>query len=902
MMKKIIRFSLLITFPISVVFILWLYGTLSFFSQLNKIESASYMFGENKNLYITGEREFMQLKRKFTSLSENRLNRDINIYTKNSNLNALNSNLPESGFEYKKAFLLTDKKIFQGKIKYRGSNLYHWIMPHKSWRFKAKKNHLYKNVRKWDFIIWKDEGLPLNHLGYMLARSMGILAPYSESITLNINNKDNGVKMMVEQIDEGFLRNNRRVPGDIYKISNAGVTRIQGVDIDIFTTPSVWKKISINNHYRKDNSLPLQRFFTQIQKKDNKLMDKESFVDYMVFIDLIGTFHVDFQQNWILFYDNYLERFYPIAWDIGPWLEPYLKRKVINVNNNRIFSSFYNDYELFISKYYGMYEFFNNKEKKFLLRLNSELEKAKEKIDQVGYTYTFDGKYKSSKETDSSINELKNRVKSRFSFVKEKFLGESNLSDYRYSIENNSIRVSISGNKLIYKIDINMNSPIEVEEVYLSYNTAKKKINRKILFELDDNNKSLKLDVDLLARVEEKPIAYEEAEIVFEEATYDILIPEVDLKNIEFVSFSSLSYRDNQFKIKRVSHIERRLFTNQKNIVKDVTIGRAEQWRGIKRIKGFNLITHDLKIEAGTKIILDANATLKVLGRVTAIGTEDKPILFEAKDKSTPWSTFVLKDSKANGSLFKHCIFKEGSGNKGELYEYTGLLSIHNVKDFLIEDCTFSNSHRTDDMVHVIYSTGKFKNTKFIHALSDALDVDISNVLIDNCEFIDSGNDAIDLMTSNAIVINSKFANSKDKAISIGEGSKILAVNNLIKGSSIGMQSKDSSKAYVYNSTFVDNNQSVDAYHKNWRYSKGGTITLEKCLFERNNFNATVGKKSKVIINNSEIDSPKNFNSKSIKKGKIIICNRDFIQYDFKEPFFRDKTYLINKEKRGYHE
>ena len=284
------------------------------------------------------------------------------------------------------------------------------------------------------------------------------------------------------------------------------------------------------------------------------------------------------------------------------------------------------------------------------------------------------------------------------------------------------------------------------------------------------------------------------------------------------------------------------------------------------------------------------------------MGTKEHPIIFEAKDKTKPWNTFVLKDARANGSIFKHCIFKDGSGDKGDLYEYTAMFSVHNVKNLLVEDCEFYDSHRTDDMVHVIYSDASFKNTKFIRSLSDALDVDISNLRVDNCEFIDSGNDAIDLMTTNAIVTNTKFTNSVDKGISIGEGSNLLAINNYIKNSEIGMQSKDTSKAYIYNTSFIANKKAVDAYHKNLRYNKGGTIYLQNCILNKNIINTTVGKKSMVTLNNTIIDTPENIDKSSLLKKKIIISNDKFIMYNLKNKLFENKEHLIIKERSGYYE
>lgn len=247
-------------------------------------------------------------------------------------------------------------------------------------------------------------------------------------------------------------------------------------------------------------------------------------------------------------------------------------------------------------------------------------------------------------------------------------------------------------------------------------------------------------------------------------------------------------------------------------------------------------------------------------------------------------------------------IFKGGSGDKGDLYEYTGMLSIHNVKDVMIEDTAFYDSKISDDMVHVIYSEVKFKSSKFVRSLADALDVDIFNVIVDNCEFIDSGNDSIDLITTHAIVTNTTFHNSADKGISIGEDSNLLAVNNLIFASEIGMQSKDTSVAYIYNSSFIDNKKAIDAYHKNWWYSEGGTIYLDKIVLQGNETNATVGKKSQVIINDSQIDTSENFDTKSIRKKKITISNKDYIPYEFSTPFLQNHNDLINRQTQSYHE
>lgn len=906
--KKIILISIIITLPISILFIIWVYNTSTTYFYVDRLKHPfknASVIPKGQRLKKIGTSEFVELTESLRTSLGLQVKSDVNMFLETKDINDLKSDLPKSGFKDKKSFLMVDNIFIKGKARYRGDNYYHWLFPHQSWRFKTSKNNLYQKVRKLNFIIPKSSGLLGNHLSYKLAKSLDLLAPHGEMKTLSVNNKYNGVKLMVEQIDESFLRNNGRMPNDVYKGDNMGSTRHQGITIpSVFDIAYIWDKASINNHYPKESRLPLEKLLQQLNTQNNQILDQDSFVNYMALLDLTSSFHYDAQHNWIFYYDAYYEKFYPIIWDTLGWQKAWTDKKSVNIiHTSKLFQSLYNDYDFLVAKYYVLYDFFQTKEKPFIQLMDEEIDNVQQKVDLAGYHYNAGGKIQNSETVKEEISKFRGRIIDRFKLVKDYFFNDLNTSNYSYAFNNNDIRLSISGNKLIDQVYIQLNSKKVINEVYIKYlqNGIKTKI--KIPFKMLENNEML-LNINLLAQASQEtgqPFPTS-SHIKYNEATYDIEIMDINKDEIHSVSLSYLSHKKNKFTITQVPMINSTEFKNQKNIIPQYKTTPERVWSENKVFEGFNLITDDIVIKPGTKIIFDENATLKVLGKVTAMGTKDNPIIFEARDKTKPWNAFALKDEKANGSIFKHCIFKDGSGDKGDLYEYTAMFSVHNVKNLLVEDCEFYDSKRTDDMVHVIYSDATFKNSKFVRSLSDALDVDISNLLVDNCEFIDSGNDSIDLMTTNAVVINTKFTNSKDKGISIGEGSNLLAVNNYIKGSEIGMQSKDTSKAYIYNTSFIGNKKAIDAYHKNWRYSEGGTITLDQCIFEKNIVNATVGKKSKVVINSSKIDTPDKFDTKSLKKKKIIISDDGPINYHLEEPLFKGKSHLISKKQRGYHE
>ncbi len=900
--KKVTIFSLIITLPIVLFFI-------TIISKSIVLKMDSYKFGwytPNKlNISKILTLEYINLKNQVLYSFGLTKRSDINILINSAKKNELLSDLPKTAFKDKKALLIINKNAYKGKTRLRGDTFYHWFYPQSSWRFKLSKNNLISGVRKLNYITPKSNLLINNHISYLLANKIGLLSPRSSMHTVSINGIFNGTKMQVEQIDENFLRNNRRMPNDIYKGDNIASNAVRGIGSMIFNTASIWDKASYNNHYDKENVYPLSNLLAEISKNEYSLYDLNNFSKFAMYIDITGSTHHDILHNWILYYDNYYEKFYPIVWDTVGFTS---FNDNINLITSPLLSSLYKNYDFIKFKYHNFKDFTIKDKSKFMDEVTHEKNNIKAILNDTNIgTFNASRNYKTPKNLKKQLDLFPHKIENKINKIENKFLGKVNISDYSYSIQNNILRLSIKGNKLITKININTTQKKNINKIFISYLLNGKKLKKNINFFSKDNNISIPIELISNAKIikDAKKIKIfhsQKEKLVFEEATYDLELEGLDVNDIKNIKFEFLNLENQIISVNKVPHIEQKTFQNVNHIVKEYVDNTPIIWSGTKNFSGFNAIKENIIIEPGTKIIFDENATIKVLGKVAAIGTKEDPIIFEAKDKTKPWNAFALKDAKANGSVFKYCIFRDGSGDKGDLYEYTAMFSVHNVKDLLVEDCEFYDSHRTDDMVHVIYSDVIFKNTKFIRSLSDALDIDISNALIDNCEFIDSGNDAIDLMTTNAIVTNTKFTNSLDKAISIGEGSNLLAINNYIEGSEIGMQSKDTSQAYIYNSSFISNKKAIDAYHKNWRYSEGGTIVLDNCVFKDNIINATVGKKSKVVINSSDIDTPNKFDIKSLKKKKIIISDNGFIKYDLKEPLFKDKTHLIDKKKRGYYE
>ena len=904
-MKKILLFSLIFTLPINVLGLLWVYNTKQTYTSLEKYK---FTLEKGNKLKKVGIIEFDNLMYHIYTLIGISHKTDVSLYIKENKLRKLQSNLPKSSEDYKKnVFLIVGDAILKGKAKFRGDHFYHWMYPNKSWRFKMKKNKIYKGLNKINFIYTKSPNFLGNHLSYKLAKRLNLLAPDSDIVDFSLNGHYNNTRLMVGQIDEGFLRNNRRMPNDIYKGDNIGQNTYVGVDVLLFENPSIWNKASYNNHYVKEYREPLKRMIENIQNAKYDMYDLKSFAAMTAYIDIAGTYHHDRTHNWILYYDNYLEKMFPIIWDSLGFVFYSINLENYNIVTSELLVSLYENYDFIREKNHIIKDFFNNKEKLFLQDVENSAQVSRQKLKNIPYSFAKGKDKLKLKDPMKDVDLLVNNIKKRLKRVKKYFIGSSKVDNFSYALIDEGIRLKVSGNKLIKGIKIHGVGLSEIKDVAISYKQNGKKQTKAINSQVEKYDNTLILSLELFANLKQADSYKHTVKYKFAPVTYDIHLKGINSTNIKAVDLAIDNTQSQIVPVRKIAKLQNIEFNPKlKNIIKNYETKETEIWQGEKTFTGFNIIENDIIIKPGTSIKLAENATIKVLGKVTAIATKDKPIVFAALDNTKPWGAFALKDEAANGSVFKHVIFKGGSGNKGDLHEYTAMLSIHHVKNVLIENSEFYDSKITDDSVHIIYSDVIFRNSKFVRSLSDALDSDISTLVVDNCEFIDSGNDSIDLMTSNALVINTKFTRSADKGISIGEGSNLLAINNLIVGSEIGMQSKDTSLAHIYNTSFINNKKAIDAYHKNLRYAQGGTILIDKSIFKGNQSNATVGKKSKVVINDSQIDTADNFDKKNIRKKKIIISQDAYIPYDFNTPFFQNKESLIksliNKKQHGYHE
>ena len=220
------------------------------------------------SLKEAGRIEFDRLTRNLSPSKPKSSFRSVSLFVHERELDQLNADLPVSGVEYVPAIVFLGDEKFDVKVRYRGDYHIHWGFPKKSFRIKTKRKRLKLGMRHINLVVPKTAAMLNNLMSYRVANSIGLLVPHNELVTVNLNGEYQGLYLLVEQVNEGLLRRQHRLPGDIYTGDQLfGRDRWSGVGSDLFASPGLWDKSAVNNKFDEDNRAPLRALLAQLQQE-----------------------------------------------------------------------------------------------------------------------------------------------------------------------------------------------------------------------------------------------------------------------------------------------------------------------------------------------------------------------------------------------------------------------------------------------------------------------------------------------------------------------------------------------------------------------------------------------------------------------------------------------------------
>ena len=767
----------------------------------------------------------------------------IKLYAKESSINYLLSDLPDSTKVWQKAKIIHDHnpgKLRDSNFRFKGDNPENWMFEKKSIRVKFKKKDMNGRQRYYDYLPFEERLLT----SYRLALAAKIFSPKIRLVEVFINEESKGLYLELESLNENFLRRNGIMPVNFYKGENYNQEIRLGLDNNLFNNSGLWSKESYFNFKDRKDKKDLNIFLTLLRDSKNNseslnsflsYIDDEYFGRYLAYLIIAqDNHHTNFHNNRIIL-DPWKGQIFPVI--IDPDSETLNKNLALNfeTSSNDLISILNQSSSHINLKYKYLYNFLY-KDK----LLDVEIENLKREKKNIVKTLKRDPKIhlnfiddisekKLSSLVDRTVEQLEKRKNILiFNFNKNpEATWKKKISKFTITVKG---QLPVSNIKLFYKKKV-------PDWVYIDENYNNKYDSSEIKYFRDKNN--INIDVNLYAnRINRsKSLNFTVNSILNSATKFDFIAEngvtpsKIEVENKYTKNSITLNNNDKEGAqttfLNKVIHSKNSI---KKNMEEKILSGKII-------VKKNLVFEHPIKIDAGTIFFMHNKANVVFKNRVNAIGAKGNKIQFiQAEDSKKPWGSVVLLGKKTSWSNFSHVEFNGGSGGIFNQYVFTGMLSVHNTSNIKFNDINFYKNYLFDDMFHIVYTNNiELKNLYFEDAFGDALDIDISKkVFISNSEFYNSANDAIDLMESDVVINKVKIKKSKDKGISVGESSITKIFESQLEDNNIAVAIKDNSQAYIEKTNFTNNKINLSAYKKNLQYGSGGKAIIRKSSFKSN--------------------------------------------------------------------
>ncbi len=390
----------------------------------------------------------------------------INLIIPHNNLKQLNKKLPQSGFDYVNGFLIDSKNALKVKTRYRGDFHYHWAYKKKSLRIKIKKNLTFQNLKSFNLIIPKSSDHLSNFLGYQLAKTMGLITPHFEFINLNLNGKNKGIHLLVEQLGNQTLKRHAKSSGTLFSGELVKNDRHSGINRNLFDHPQIWK---IKNQNTKEFSslkyplfnlckLVMAEQTAKTQKQLLELINLESWARFSAFETLSQTFHYDQAHNWRLYLDPKTNKFEPIVWDPVGWNPYWINDTVgtqLDIISSPIHQVLHQNLNFIRAREKVIKEFFEmGKDKVFLQKAKEIAKQLKIEVEKDPNLIVVDYQSLSPEEVRRAINKFLLTIEQTFKEVQEGFLTLKKPIQYKYLPKEKTIQIQFQGRKALEKLKL----------------------------------------------------------------------------------------------------------------------------------------------------------------------------------------------------------------------------------------------------------------------------------------------------------------------------------------------------------------------------------------------------------------------------------------------------------------
>ncbi|MBT3864701.1 hypothetical protein HOE67_03525 [Candidatus Peregrinibacteria bacterium] len=800
-------------------------------------------------------------------------------------INSLESDLPESGYDYKKAELFYDGSWYDAKARYKGDNSYHWFFPKKSYKVKLKDDKTIFGNSVLTFNNPKGLSMMNNYVGSELAKKMGVLSPERKFVQLYVNNDYAGVYLYTEGVDKEFFELNGLTGGEVYSGENTwsrGKEAYVGLPCNLFSTPYTWTSDS----FFENDYTPLKYLISYLKNDEQfelrDIVDIDYMIDFSAWLTLIQGMHYDFFHNIVLYFDHASGKFKQVEIDNTAYRYDFLNDAYLDILTNDLYVALHKDPGFINEKYKVIYGYLNSGDfDDFLLeKIDNLRTKLRPSVEVDFYKAPANGLRmpSSNEEWEKGVDDLIGQI----SEVSETFLDRVGQSKVSYTFDKGQIDFYVDG---WAGVDL---KKISFGNCRLGWRNGLRRVEKYSISGGDvilENQtlfpgRSLILDpkyfFDFESFLTSAPLKYS---FVVENLPASCEVANVEIKNVitgepvvaERVEtfdeslLSEFSIHPWDLVVGEVDHLEED-FARVKRRYPRFSYGNGS----ITIPSGVHKIDKDIVVPAGITTVLKPGVTLEMApdisfvsyGKVLAEGTSYRPINVLAQDEEKPFGVFALANKGASGSRFDYFNIRHGNERFINGIYFSGMFSVYYADDVVVDHSSFEYSH-SDDGLNFKHSDSKVLNSQFSRNSADAIDYDFMSGEIIGNVFLNNGNDSVDTSGSTTLVKDNYIYGSGDKCFSFGESSEVVAVNNVLDSCHIGVECKDSSTSVILNSVIVNNEVGINAYQKKNFFSGGHCEFYNDIVFDNDvavTFeNSADGKlldsdDSTVLIENSIID------------------------------------------------
>ncbi len=807
---------------------------------------------------VTHVRRLIKVSRVAERVPTERLwaNDEIHLHVPGTSWDALLEDLPMSGESYQPIRILNRERWRKAKLRIRGNSGFHWLFEKRSLKIKTSKKNLMRGYRRMNLTV----KFPyVESLAHGVALDWGLLAPESSPVLVFVDGKLYGTMRFLEEVDESFLRRHGRMPGDIFKGEGSPFTNEWhwGLPVGfLLRDPWVWPKSARDNtldESDRDEMVEMARALGTPGREGllqlNRLFNRDVVVRNVAYHLFLNEHHAVDGNNLKFYVDPLDGKIEPIVWD------PYMG------SNEVIFSGDpppgYPVVNSVFHKMAGDPRLMNEVFRFFYDRLNN-LNGLQQRVDDLRRHLT-------ANQTSFSV-ERENPwfpIRGWFFEANVKVL-MGNRQRILEGIEDVRLQMMNSGSDLV--LGCQGLAGVDVTALKLIQNPDRGPI---LTRNLDGDSSadgimpmvrgSVQTRDDGTWFVPDPPLRILPAytginRVVTVPLPYpfslgsDVVVTAVEAHNaitgtpVETVTATTWpAVQDEVTHPWRLPQIPepatRTLAPPVVRLTSELVVGEHET----------------LVIQPGTRVLLAPGVNVRVLGRILAEGTPEKPIVFEALENGRPWGCLALQGDSASGSIFSHVKFSGGSLARFGALRYPGMVNVHRAKNVIFSSCEFSHNAVGDDALRGADAGLEIRDCWFHNINADAIDMDYSSGTISGCTFERMGNDAIDLMNSSPLIAGNTMVESGDKGISIGERSNPFIVDNRITRCAVGIQIKDDSDPLVLNCEITSCGTGVEAYQKNWRYGIGGQGRVVNSVVAENGIDLIVREQSSLSVRSSVV-------------------------------------------------